>query len=367
MRGTTLITGADGYLGSKVATALLAGGEDALVLTVRARDADEFSAKRDRLEHELGTDAAKRVKVVAADIRLDDALTDIDPRVVTRIVHTAAITRFNVDYTTAREVNLDGAARVCAFALRCNNLQRFVTLSTLYSAGRRQGMVKEVRHDDVGFANNYEWSKWAAEEYALDSCADLPLSVLRLPTLIADDEIGYVTQYNAFHNTLKLYFYGLLSLVPGNASTPLTLATASFATAAIIQILDPACPDNIYHVCPDPPHNATLGQLIEIAFRVFERSEHFRRRRILRPAYCSRESFDDLLEIAEHLRGGPINESLGSVSPFAHQLYLPKEFCNDTLRAAWPGYSAPNPADLIEATTVYLVASRWGRYPWGMS
>ncbi|WP_157995972.1 SDR family oxidoreductase [Thermomonospora amylolytica] len=361
MTGTTLITGADGYLGRRIAAELLNSGDDALLLAVRAADSGELAAKRDLLAAELGPSAAGRTSVVPADLRDDDAFDPVDPEAVTRIVHAAAVTRFNVDRDTARRVNVEGTVRVAEFARRCRNLRRFALLSTLYAAGRRSGIVKEERHDDAGFVNHYEWSKWAAEEHVLDACADLPLSVLRLPTVIADDDGGRVTQYNAYHNTLKLYYYGLLSLVPGDEGTPLHFATAHFTTAAVIRLLDPAAPEGIYHVCPDPSHNATLGRLIDTIFEVYERDERFRRRRLLRPVYCTRASFDDLVEVAEHLKGGPIHESLGSVSPFAHQLYLPKEFRNDALRSVWEGYAAPDPVDLFQATSEYLVASRWGR------
>jgi hypothetical protein len=50
---------------------------------------------------------------------------------------------------------------------------------------------------------------------------ELPLSVARLATVIADEERGAVTQFNAFHNTLKLFYYGPLSLMPGNPATRL--------------------------------------------------------------------------------------------------------------------------------------------------
>ncbi len=361
MRGTTVITGADGYLGRRLATALLADGDDDIVLAVRAADGTELAAKQQRLELLLGPQARGRTRVAAADLSRDDALADVDPRAVTRVVHAAAVTRFNVERDLARRVNVEGAARVRRFAARCDNLQRLTMLSTLYAAGRRRGDVREERFDEVGFVNHYEWSKWAAEEEVLGAAGDLPVCVLRLPTLIADDDSGQVTQYNAFHNTLKLFYYGLLSLLPGDGTTPLSLATASFTTSAVTRLLDPAIADGIYHVCPDPADTATLDQLIDIAFTVFERDPGFRRRGLIRPLPCDQESFEDLLSAADLLRGGPINQSLSSVSPFAHQLYLPKTFRNDALRAAWPGYAAPDPIALAETTCIRLIESKWGR------
>jgi len=358
--GTTLITGADGYIGRRVAAALLEAGDDRLVLAVRAGDATEFADKRAVLQRTMPPPAIGRISFVAADLRRDGALDQIDRRAVTRIVHAAAVTRFNVERDVAQRVNIEGTIRLAAFAARCANLQRLALLSTLYSAGRRSGEVAEQRHRDIGFANHYEWSKWAAEETVL-TAPDLPVSVLRLPTIIADGDLGHVAQHNAFHNTMKLYFYGLLSLVPGNPSTPVSLATAAFTTSAITRLLDPAIADGIYHVCPDPADTPTLDQLIRTAFAVFERDQHFRRRQLLSPVYCDEESFDDLVAAASHFRVGPIQESLTSVASFGTQLYLPKIFRNDSLRASWPGYRAPDPVALVAAVCEHLVASRWGR------
>jgi nucleoside-diphosphate-sugar epimerase len=359
--GTTLITGADGYIGRRIAAALLTAGDDQLVLTMRAADASELAGKHAALRRELPPAARGRIRFAAADLSRDGALDQVDARPVTRIVHAAAVTRFSVARDTARRVNVEGTSRLVAFAARCPSLRRLALLSTLYSAGRRSGEVAERRHRDAGFANHYEWSKWAAEEAVL-TAQDLPASVLRLPTVIADDDDGQVTQYNAFHNTLKLYFYGLLSLLPGLPSTPVSLATAAFTTAAITRLLDPAVADGIYHVCPDPAGTPTLDQLITTAFAVFEGDRQFRRRQLLTPEYCDEESFNDLVAAASRFRGGGlVQESLASVAPFGNQLYLSKTFRNDALRAAWPGYQAPDPVALVQAVCEHLVTSRWGR------
>ncbi|MEU3465699.1 SDR family oxidoreductase [Streptomyces sp. NPDC006733] len=363
MRGTTVITGAGGYLGRRLAAALLDDGDDELVLAVRAASAAELAAKQERLLRELGPDAVGRTRCVAVDVRRDHLLPDVDPGAVTRIVHAAAVTRFNVERDLAEAVNVHGTVRLLAFAERCAHLRRFALLSTLYAVGSRTGDIAEEPSVPVGFVNHYEWSKWAAEEHVLDAADRIPVSVLRLPTIIADDDSGRVTQYNVFHNTLKLFHYGLLSLLPGDERTPLALATAAFTVTAVTRLLDPAVAGGVYHVCPGPERTPALGELVDTAFTVFARDAGFRRRGLLRPVPCDRESFEDLLLAATGLRAGPLHQSLASVSPFAAQLYLPKTFRNDALRAAWPGGTAPDPYALTEAVCTRLVASKWGRRP----
>ena len=114
-----------------------------------------------------------------------------------------------------------------------------------------------------------------------------------MATAIADDEAGRVSHHNAFHNTLKLLFYGLLSVVPGEQDTPLYFVTAEFAAASISELVRSGDLGAIYHVCHSAAESLTLGQLVDLAFERFEREElpeaahpppALLRRRDLRPA-----------------------------------------------------------------------------------
>ncbi|WP_155370994.1 SDR family oxidoreductase [Catellatospora vulcania] len=337
---STLITGADGYLGRRIAAALR--GQD-LILAVRCADETELDHKRARLAH------VADAPVVPVDLRDADPFARVDPRQVTRIIHAAAVIRFDVTRDTADQVNVAGTARVREFAHRCDRLDQLMLLSTLYSAGRRRGEVHETRHDDAGFVNHYEWSKWAAEECLLDP-PGLPVTVARLPTLIADDTTGAVAQYNAFHHTMRLYHAGLLTLLPGDPATPLSLATAEFTVDAVTALL--AAPPGVYQICPGP---VTLGAAIDTAFAVFEHDPGFRRRMLPRPIPCDQASFHDMAQAAQRLRGGPLQPALASVTPFAEQLYLPKHFRTDRLRAAWPGYRAQDATALVAAACTDLI------------
>jgi nucleoside-diphosphate-sugar epimerase len=338
---TTLITGADGYLGSRIAAAL---PEEELILAVRCADAAEFERKRAALGECRGR------TVVPVDLRDPNPLAQVDPSRITRVIHAAAIIRFDVDRDSAWRVNVAGTAKVSEFAARCEKLERLVLLSTLYTAGRRHGEVREVRHDDVGFVNHYEWSKWAAEECLLD-LTGLPVTVARLPTVIAENDSGAIGQFNAFHHTLRLYLRGLLTLLPGDPATPLGLATADFTVGGVLALLE--AEPGIYHACPEP---VSLGTVIDTAFTVFESDADFRQRMLPRPIRCDRDSFHDMVSAARSLRGGPMHKALASVAPFAEQLYLPKAFRNDRLRAAWPGYRAGDPVALVRAACAGLIA-----------
>jgi nucleoside-diphosphate-sugar epimerase len=364
MSGTVLITGGDGYLGRRIAADLLATADDRLILTVHASSGADLAARTAALRQEFAAAGlpVQRVSTVPADLAAPEPFAAVSPAGITAVVHTAARTAFNIQQPLARQVNLGGAQRVASFARRCPKLERLLVLSTLYSAGRQTGTVAEAPlAGGRSFVNHYEWSKHAAERHVLDTCAGLPLSIARVATVVADDTTGSVTQYNAFHNTLKLFFYGLLSLMPGDPATRLYLTTGSFASRAAARLLRPEVPAGVYHVAPGPDETLTLGAAIDIVFSAFEADAAFRRRRLLRPAFCDLPSFRDLAAAAQGLSASPLAQAMGSVAPFAEQMFLPKEFENHRLRSVWPEYSPTEPALLLAAVSAWLVATRWGR------
>jgi nucleoside-diphosphate-sugar epimerase len=361
MTGTTLITGADGYVGRMIAARLLAGSDDHLVLAVRAADPAELDAKRAALGAFLGGTPPGRVTITPVDVRDDACLDAVAAEPVTTIVHSAAVTQFSVDKDTASSVNVAGTARVCEFARRCDRLGRLLLLSTVYSAGRQTGLVAEVAHTgEAGFVNCYEWSKWAAERLALTEYADaLPVSVLRLSTIVADDESGSVTQLNAFHHTLRLFFYGLMSVVPGDEKTPIHVTSGEYGASAAVRLLDPAVPEGIYHACPGGP--PSFRDMMDVVFGVFDSDATFRRRNLVRPLFCDRQSFRDLVQLTRMTRSGAVLAALETFVPFADQLYLRKDVSSERLNAVWPGHRAPDQAALIAGACRDLVATRWGR------
>jgi nucleoside-diphosphate-sugar epimerase len=131
-RAAVLITGADGYLGRRIARRLRDAGMP-LLLWVRATSGAELERKRAALDAELSeprrdgmdTDSAgtgpcgaasAAIRFASGDLAATEPFDGIDPDSVRLIVHTAAVTRFNVDEETARRVNVDGTAKLLRFA-----------------------------------------------------------------------------------------------------------------------------------------------------------------------------------------------------------------------------------------------------------
>src|SRR5436853_7763279 len=123
-----LITGADGYIGTRLAHAYLERTDMPVILWVRSGNSDEFESKRKRLQQRFGR-FESRIAYEWGDLVRDHPLDSIDPRKVRHIIHTAAITKFNVDEDTAQRVNIEGSEKVLKFATRCNSLEAFGLLS----------------------------------------------------------------------------------------------------------------------------------------------------------------------------------------------------------------------------------------------
>jgi nucleoside-diphosphate-sugar epimerase len=263
------------------------------------------------------------------------------------IIHAAAVARFNVEAGAAHAVNVAGTQKLLAFARGCPQLGAFSYVSTLYASGLRAGDIAEAPlSDGAGFANHYESSKWAAERLVL--AAGLPGRILRLPTLIADDENGGISQRNAFHNTLGLLRAGLLALVPGRAETPLYFASGRWAARAIVDLtLQEAA--GVYHLCHGPAAALGLGRLLEVAHQRFARDPAFRARRLLPPPLCDRQTFDEVANAVSAVSGPLLAQALASITPFAPQLFVQKSIDNQRLRAALPGHAPPAALPLVQA------------------
>jgi len=356
-----LITGGDGYLGRRLALQLLQHGDQPVFLWVRAKDTSEFKEKGQNLCHEL-CETGGRLRLYWGDLRSEDPFHSIHAADVGTIVHTAAVTRFNVDHDTAKMVNVDGTEKVLQFANRCPNLSQLILLSTIYASGLRHGNIKEVPFNgEEGFSNFYEWSKWSSEQLLIQHYSHLPWKLLRTATVIADSDEGRVTQQNAFHNTLKLIYYGLLSILPGKPSTPLYFVTGRFAVEATCELMQNQQTAAIYHVAHTRSESLSLGKMIDLIFEIFEQEDDFRKRRILKPLYSDSESFRLLVDAVNQFGGGVVNQAVSSVAPFSLQLYLDKEVDNTNLKNALRSYHAPDAAELIRNTCRFLLKTRWGK------
>lgn len=349
-----LVTGAEGHVGRLLVDHCLTHTDRSLLLWTRAGDPSSALVRMGGAVHADDLTSG-RVRFVRGDLREAAPFARVDPGEVGAIVHLAAATSFAVDRATADAVNRAGTERVLGFARQCPWLESVCLASTIYASGLTAGVVDEVRlGGPPEFANEYERSKWEAEKLFIRSPLDVPMSIVRLATIVADDETGQVTAHNAVHNTLNLLRHGLLSLMPGDPSTPLYLITGDLAVDALAAAVDSRA-QGLFHAAHGVEDSLTLGEALDIAFEVFSHDAGFAARRVRRPLLADLTSFGLLAEGASSFGGGVLGQALGSLLPFARQLYVTKDVRNDALRGLLPAYRPHDAATVFAATCARLL------------
>lgn len=363
MSSKILITGSTGYIGKSLTKKYLESTDDELWLLIRVKDQTDFQNTIEKLNYEFNFPKS-RVTYCACDLNKENPLAEINPKAVKSIIHTAAITRFNVSQEEAKRINVQGTIKLLQFAETCPNIVQVGLLSSIYSSGLRPGLVEEKPlSNELGFANYYEWSKWESERCALETFAHLPCFIFRSATVIADSDDGFVTQYNVFHTTLRLIYQGLLTLLPGNSQTPIYLVTGKFVTEAIFQILSLSPQKNplIFNLAPTKDQSATLNEIINIAFEVFSQDEQFVKLRIGKPRYINLETFKIVTNQVDSFGNKSMQLAISSMQPFAQQLFIEKEIINQQTSAIIEPYPDFTVQELITRTCSYLLRTDWGR------
>jgi nucleoside-diphosphate-sugar epimerase len=358
-----LITGASGHVGSLLVRALLPEGRK-LKLLLNAQDARQFERKRSALEQSLlisgltERDLAS-LTYVGGDLSYHCAFDEVEGTSISTIVHLASQTKFNQSKEVAENVNIGGTERVLDFARRCPNLENIILVSSIYASGLKEGQVEEHPLCATDFGNHYEWSKWQTEQMLVERYSSLPWQIVRLATVIADDVEGTVTHQNAFHQTLKLFYYGLLSILPGNPATPLYFISGKLATDALKATIDHPHRHRIYNVSPSIDGAIALSDLIDVSFACFKRSPDFARRNTMPPLYSEFAAFELMAEASSGFRDEVLKQALAGIQPFARQLFVRKEILN--LQTVALLGAQPISRDLIEGSVTRLVETKWGR------
>jgi nucleoside-diphosphate-sugar epimerase len=353
-----LLTGATGYIGGKLLTQLLAERTETVLAPIRAATTEEFEKRKATL---LAHYPQQATRIEAIHSELADLAKTLTPQrdQITTIIHNAAKTAFNVDEATANSVNRDASIALLDFAETCPKLENFTYVSTLYASGMLSGTIKEDFFESPPFANHYERSKWEVEDKIRTRYAKLPWRIARVATVISEDAGGVVVQQNAIHNTLKLFFYGLISILPGRAETPIHLVDGAFTAQSLLAVINKGSAQKIYHICYDQSGSIALGRFIDIAFEEFNKDEVFKSRRLLKPLFADEKSFDTLVTNMKGFGGSVLNQGLASISPFGRQLFIKKEVSNVELLKLLPNYQTPPTEEIIRKTCQYLAQTKF--------
>ncbi|MFN2566167.1 MAG: SDR family oxidoreductase [Gemmatimonadaceae bacterium] len=321
-RLAVLVTGATGLLGRGIVSALRENTRVECIYTV-VRTPDRLERATIRV--------TARVIPVRGDLARDDlGISDADrerlAREVTTVVHLAANTSFAQTLDEARAINRDGTRRLLALTADWPRLTRWLYVSTAFVAGDRTGVIRESDPAEAGhgWVNGYEQSK--AEAEALVRAARADWVIARPSTVVCDDLGGRISQVNAVHRALRLYFGGLAAMLPGTDASTLDVVTAAYVVRGLTRLaLGAGVPRATYHLCAGAGA-MPLDQLLDVTHDAFLRSPTWRRRGIVRPLRTDLETYRIFERAVEDAGSERVRRAVQSLAHFVPQLAHPKHF-----------------------------------------
>jgi thioester reductase-like protein len=355
MRDTILLTGSTGVIG-RTLVPLLAERRDVEHVYALVRGGGEAA----NLE---------KVKAVPGDIAAGERLGLSDQQFeeisenVTVIIHAAADTRFSASLSQLQAANVDGTQNVLDFARGCRSLRGIVCLSTVHVAGQRTDAIEEdiVEHS-AGFVNCYEQSKYESELVLREGMGDLPISIVRLSTVLGDSTTGAVAKLAAIHQGLRLYYHSLAPMIPGFPSSPVDLIASDYAAAAIAHLaVSNFSAGSVLHLCGGRDTLA-LNDLLEITHKAFVRYRpSWRKRSIASPTIVDLSTFELFARSVDEVGDNLLRQSVNVIRHFAPQLAYPKTYDDDGCRNALGnmGIDKPRVADFYPKVVRWLIESGW--------
>ena len=354
---TVLITGATGLIGRAVLRELLAPRGDARRAYVLVRDLSAWSAVAATLPDQARSIVPLLGDIARPGLGLHSLVRADLARAVTAVVHLAADTSFSQTLDHARGVNTTGTANLLDVAASLPQLRRFAHVSTAFVAGARAGCILERDNGgDAGWVNAYEQSKYEAE--ALVRASDLDWAILRPSTIVCDSPAGGITQINAIHRALRLYYHGLAPMIPGTESSLVDVVDGQYVSRAIAALaLRESSAGETYHLCAGSGA-LPLGELLDITWEVWARVPAWRRRSVMRPALADLATYRLFEQTVQEVGDARLRQAIASLSHFVPQMSLSKRF--DTTRAdAALGHAAPRVRDFWPRFVEELLATGW--------
>ena len=347
--GATLVTGASGVIGR----GLLASWR-------REREIVALAHKHDPACSEI-----VRGDVTKPRLGLGREVYGSLSRRVHAILHCAALTEFTAAREDAENVNVRGTLNVLAFARDCPNLERVGILSTAYVAGRRRGMIleRELEHR-AGFVNVYEASKYCMEKKLRRAMKELPIAVYRLSTVVCNARTGKVEQFNALHRALRLFYNGLVPMLPGMGTSKLDLISSDYAIDVISHLFVRGfSAGHTYHIVAREKDLVPLVEFVELTAELFARFDgRWKSRAVENPPIVPLAAFR-LLERSVEQAGNPVlRRVVRATGAFAPQLCYDKRFDDANAHRAVreAGIATPALRDFYPAAIRHCLRTRWG-------
>jgi thioester reductase-like protein len=276
--GAILLTGATGFLGMDMLARLLERDSEEILMLVRARSDDEA---QERLAstlaqlYERQPASAARVRAIRGDLLEHDlGLSKQDRRrlvgSVDRIVHCAASISFELPLAQAREINVQGLARMIELARETSagggGLRRLLHVSTAYVGGTQaqaQCFTEEQLEQGQEFRNSYERSKYEGELLLLREARDLPVVIARPSIVVGHQASGWTPAFNVIYWPMRAFERGLLTRLPARADSIVDFVPVDYVTDGVLALLEQPQAGGTYHLVAGA-HALTVGELVQL-------------------------------------------------------------------------------------------------------
>jgi len=287
-------------------------------------------------------------------------------RVITDIIHAAALTRFDLNIDEIRKINVKGTKNIINFAKQCKNLRQLSFISTPYISGKRTGKIFEnERAHDSGFVNTYEQSKYEAEALIEKVGNQLPVSIYRLSTMIGNSKSGKVTHFTVPHLSLRIMYLGLVAMIPGTPDYSIDLVPSDYAAKVIFELYTNFFkPNKVFHIVSGFRKSYRLQELIDDTYKYLsDLDKEWGKKQYPKPIISSADTFDLFIKSIQEANNPLFLSVTGALKTFAYQLNYPKEFDMVNLLSCIPQYeeNLPDIRQYYSKVVKYCLRSNWGK------
>jgi nucleoside-diphosphate-sugar epimerase len=277
----TFVTGATGFIGHFVLTELLRQGARCIAM-VRGGGGDRLCRLLRDCDPDVVCDA-RRLRIVVGE--LPDRLPSVDGMAVARVVHTAGNTDFHRSGEEPARTNVVGTRRLLEW-METHAITDLTHVSTTYVCGAGQDRVMErVERAPPAFNNDYERSKWEAEQIVSDWAAygGRRLVIARPSIVSGDFHTGRATEFRGFYlvaravEQLSMRYeaeprerrHSIRLRLRGDTGGANQLVPVDYVARAIAALAVDDDARGVYHLAhPKPPTNGELKSWLEQLFDV---------------------------------------------------------------------------------------------------
>ncbi len=282
------LTGATGFLGHYLLAALLTHPNIRCRVLLRP-PVSKSCARLDRLLADLGLRLSALIaagRIVEVEGALPDSLCPADIGDVDVVLHAAGNTTFHANGSGEPDkTNVEGTRAMLSLAAEAN-IRRFVYVSTAYVCGEQVGHLPEAFVGSLPpMRNDYERSKWQAEQLVWDWGGDSRLATICRPSILfGDSRTGRASAMKGLYLVARATEV-LARAMDGNHEAdrhqiPLRILGRSTATCNVVPVdwaarqianisLKPATESSVHHVTnPDPPTHQEVKRWLEEYFDI---------------------------------------------------------------------------------------------------